>query len=146
MNDAAAGAVTKARRHFWVIGVLALLWYTLGAFTIQLAEIGQLPGIRADEVAYYAARPLWLKISTGFATYGSLLGAILLLARRRWAMPIFTLALWVILLNNAVELWNGTSRVYANTGAAVVTCIIVAIAVFMVWYSRRMQKRGSKIV
>jgi len=136
----AAGA--KAPWHFWAIGVLALLWYASGAWTIQMAQLGRLEGLSSDEAAYYAAKPVWLVGTTAIATYGSLLGAILLLARRGSAAPVFAIALAFILLNNAIELSNGTSRVYANNAAAVVTTIIALIALFMVWYSRAMQRRG----
>ncbi len=143
MNDLQTGmAITKAPWHFWVIGVLAALWYLSGAVTIQLAEIGRLPDIKPDEAAYYAAKPLWLSITTGIATYGSLLASILLLMRRASAVAVFSVALGFILLNDAIELSNGTSRVYANDLAAMVTGIIAAVAAFMMVYARAMRKRG----
>src|SRR5690349_9603455 len=129
MNDLQAGtAMTKTPWHFWVIGALAALWYISGAVTIQLAELGQLPDLKPDEAAYYAAKPMWLSIATGIGTYGSVLASILLLMRKRLAVMVFAIALVLILLNNAYELSNGTSRVYANDLAAMVTGIIAVIA------------------
>jgi hypothetical protein len=136
------GETVKAPWHFWVIGVIALLWYASGAYTIQMAELGQLPGLQPDEAAYYAAKPMWQSIVTGIGTYGSVLASILLLMRRRSATLVFAVALALILLIDVYELSNGTSRVYANNAAAIVTGIIAVIAAFMVWYSRAMQRRG----
>lgn len=128
--------------HFWAIAVLALLWYASGAYTTQMAQLGRLDGISPGEVAYYAAKPAWLVATTALATYGSLVGAALLLLRRQLAVPVFRIAFAAILFNTAVELANGTSRAYANNVAAVVTVIIVAIAAFMVFYARAMRTRG----
>jgi len=141
MNEAQSGAA-KTPWHFWVIGVLALLWYISGAYVIQMAEIGQLPDIKPDEAAYYAAKPMWLSLTTAIATYGSVLASILLLLRKAAAVPVFALALAFILLNDGIELARGTSRVYANSGAAIVTGIIAVIAVFMVWYAWKIKQKG----
>jgi hypothetical protein len=62
-------ACGKAPWHFWVIGGLALLWYVSGAVTIQLAQLGRLPGLDAGEAAYYAAKPAWKIVLTAVGTY-----------------------------------------------------------------------------
>jgi hypothetical protein len=141
MQDASA-ARGRAPWHLWVVGGLALLWYVSGAVTIQLAQLGQLPGLDAGELAYYAAKPAWKVALTAVSTYGSVLAALLLLMRRKASVALFALMLAAILLGNAVELADGTSRAYANNAAAIATAVIVAIAVFMVWYARAMQRRG----
>lgn len=128
--------------HLWVVGVVALLWYALGAATIQLAQLALLPGLDAGEIAYYAAKPLWLVVFTAVATYGAVLGSILLLLRSKGADPFFALSVFSILISNAVELLNGTSRAYANDGAAIVT-LIVACTGLAVWiYAYAMARIG----
>lgn len=134
--------LSQARWHLWVIGGLALLWYLSGAVTIQLAQLGRLPGIEAGEAAYYAAKPAWKVAVTALSTYGSVLATIFLLMRRKASVALFALVLAAILLGNAAELMDGTSRVYANNGAAIATVFIVAIALFMTWYACAMQRRG----
>ena len=136
------GERAKAPWHFWAIGVLALLWYASGAITIQLAQIGQLPSLTPDEAAYYAAKPTWLVVTTAIATYGSVLAALLMLLRMKAAVATYALAVAFIGLNNGIELANGTSRALANGTAAAVTAIILAIALFMVWYSWTMRQKG----
>ena len=136
------GETVKAPWHLWVVGVLALIWYVLGAFVIQRAQLGLSPEMPADEVAYYAAQPLWFKVVTGVSTYGSVLASILLLARKRAASLLFAIALVTIAITDVFDLANGTSRAYANNAAAVVTGIIALIALLMVVYSRAMVRRG----
>jgi mannose/fructose/N-acetylgalactosamine-specific phosphotransferase system component IID len=125
-----------------MVGGLAVLWYVSGAYTIQMAQLGLLPDLAPDEAAYYAAKPIWFEIATGIATYGSLLGAILLLLRRRFAVRLFGVALAFIVFTNAIEFADGTSRSYVNTGAATVNAIIAATAVLMVFYALAMRRRG----
>lgn len=128
--------------HLWVVGGLALLWYALGAFTIQMAQIGRLPGLEADEIAYYAVKPALLIVVTAIGTYGSVLAAVLLLLRHRGAVPLFAVALAAILLGDAIELIDGSSRAYANPGAALVTAIVAVLAVAMLLYAQAMRRRA----
>lgn len=118
-----------------------MLWYLSGAVTIQLAQLGKLPGIEPDEVAYYAAKPAWLVILTALGTYGSLVASVLLLLRHRAATAVFAMALMAILLADVAELADGTSRAYANAGAATVTVVVALGGIGMLLYSRAMQRR-----
>ncbi len=132
----------KTPWHLWVVGTAAFLWYAMGAATIQLAQLAMLPGLDAGEIAYYAAKPVWLVAATAIGTYGSVLGSILLLLRSRAADVVFGLSLAGILAGNIVELVNGTSRAYANEGAALVT-LIVAVGALAVWcYAYAMVRAG----
>ena len=54
-----AGVTARTPWHIWVVGILALLWNASGAYTIMSAQAGRLPGLDADEAAYYAAQPNW---------------------------------------------------------------------------------------
>jgi hypothetical protein len=128
--------------HLWVVAILTLLWNGSGAVTIMLAQAGRLPGIRADEAAYYAAQPLWLVILTDIATLAPVAAGIALLLRSQAAVWLFALSLVLIVVNNAYELVAGTSRALVNQGALIVTAIIVMIAVLQLVYSNAMKKRG----
>jgi hypothetical protein len=134
-------ARTKAPWHLWVIGVLSLLWYASGAYVLLQAQYGSYP-MPADEMAYYAARPVWLELLTDLSLATTIGGSIALLLRSRYACELFTVAAVVIISTNLLELVQGTSRVYANSAAAVVTCVIVIWVVLNVVYSHAMRRRG----
>jgi hypothetical protein len=138
----ASAARGKAPWHLWVIGGLALLWYVSGAVTIQLAQLGRLPGIDVGEAAYYAAKPAWKVVLTAVGTYGSVLATLLLLMHRKASVTLFAIMLAIVLVGSAIELADGTSRAYANAGAAIATAVIAASVAFMAWYARAMQRRG----
>jgi len=140
--SATAAVVSKTPWHVWVVGVLVILWNGSGAFTIMSAQAGMLPNISADEAAYYAAQPLWLVISTDIALISAIAAGVALLLRSRAAVWLFALSLAAILLNDSYELINGTSRMFANQRALIVTCIILVLAILELVYARAMAKRG----
>lgn len=143
MGDAARGARTsKAPWHVWAVGVLSLLWDGSGAYTIMKAQAGLLPGISADEAAYYAAQPMWFAIVTDIALVSAIVGAAFLLLRSRRAVWLFGLSLAAILVTHCYDLAMGTSRAFANSAAMIVTIIILVLAVLQLLYASAMLKRG----
>src|SRR6188508_85887 len=96
--------------HLWMVGILALLWNAAGAYSIALAQAGRLPNPEPDELAYYAAQPMWLVVVTDIALVAAIGGTLGLLLRRRAAVGIFALSLGAIVVTNGSELAAGTSR------------------------------------
>lgn len=132
----------KAPWHLWVIGVLALIWYVAGSYTIIMAQAGLLAGVSAEEAAYYAAQPFWFKAATDVANLAAVVGSALLLMRGRKAVRAFALSLIAIVVTHVYDIAEGTSRSFANQGAMIVNLIILVIAVAVLLYASAMQKRG----
>ena len=132
----------KTPRHLWVVGILALLWYGSGAYTIVMAQTCRLPDLTADEAAYYAAQPLWFVVATDIALFAGLAPAMALLLRSRTATWLFALSLIAIVVTNVYDIAAATSRVLVSQGALIVTIIIAVIAVLALVYAWAMQKRA----
>jgi hypothetical protein len=128
--------------HVWVVAAVTLLWNGSGAVTILMAQAGRLPGISADEAAYYAAQPWWVVVSTDVATLAPVAAALALLLRSRLAVWLFAVSLALIIVNDVYDLVGGTSRALANQGALIVTIIIVVIATLQLAYALAMKKRS----
>ena len=128
--------------HLWAVAGLAVLWNGSGAYTIMMAQAGRLPGMSADEVAYYAAQPTWFVVVTDIALLAAIAAGIALLLRSRSAVWLFALSLTAILVTNTYDLAAGTSRMLASRGALIVTCIIVLLAILELAYAWAMQKRA----
>ena len=136
-----AGVTARTPWHIWVVGILALLWNASGAYTIMSAQAGRLPGLDADEAAYYAAQPNWLTAVTDIALLSALAGAVVLLLRSKWAVELFGLSIVAIAVSAGYDLAAGTSRMYANTGALVATLVIWVLAVLQFWYAAAMRRK-----
>ncbi|MES2605614.1 MAG: hypothetical protein V4603_11810 [Pseudomonadota bacterium] len=128
--------------HVLTVAILTLLWNGSGAYTIILAQQGQLQGMRADEVEYYASQALWFVIVTDIALFAPLAAAIALILRSGAAARLFALGLGAVLITNCYDLIAGSSRALANPVAATVTGIIIVIAILQLVYAMRMKKRG----
>jgi len=76
------------------------------------------------------------------AVWGSVLGSILLLVRKGWAVPVFLVSLVCMVvtafhnfvLANGMEIMGGVGTVF--------TIAIFAIAVFLYMYSKNMRTKG----
>jgi hypothetical protein len=133
---------TRTPWHVWVVGILALLWNAGGAYTIMSAQAGTMPDLPKDELAYYAAQPLWFVAVTDVALVGGVLGAIALLMRSKWAVALFAVSLFAIVVTNGYDIGVGTSRMMTNTTTIVVTVTIWVLAVVQWWYATAMRKHG----
>ena len=144
MTDVAIDAGSpKAPWHLWPVGVLALLWNAAGAYTIMTAQAGRLAGVAPDEAAYYAAQPTWFVVVTDVALIAAIAAAAALLLRSRLAVPLFSISLAAIAVTAAYDLAVGTSRMYANQAALIVTIVIWLLAALQLLYAVAMRKRGA---
>src|SRR3546814_16425474 len=78
-------AIAKTPVHLWAVGVLSLLWNAVGAFDYMMTKLGNadyLSAFTPEQIAYFQGFPLWANIGWAFGVWGSVLGSILLLARK----------------------------------------------------------------
>ena len=90
----------KAPIHLWVVGLFSLLWNAMGSMdyymirTRNIEWISQTPNIAPqDMLEWVDSLPIWAQLGWGLCVWLGLAGAILLLMRRRWAVPAFALSL-----------------------------------------------------
>jgi ABC-type xylose transport system permease subunit len=129
-----------------VVGILALLWNCIGAFDYlmtQTKNAAYMSAFPPEQLKFFYGLPTWVIAAWAFAVWGGVLGSVLLLLRKRLAVPVFLVSLvgmvvttlhnW--LLSNAFELFTDTfSRVF--------TVFIIVITVALYLYARAMEKRG----
>jgi nitrate reductase gamma subunit len=130
---------------FWAISIALLLW-GLGGASIYVAYFLETPDqfAQAAESAanseayadYIANIPFWAIVIGMTAAVTRLLGAIGLLLRRAWALPLFLISvgLFLIVLYRAFVLANVASAM-SGTHIAV-ELVFVALGLFAVWFAR----------
>lgn len=135
--------------HVWLVGVLSLLWNGFGAFDfIQTTTRGEayMRAVGFDDamVAYYEAMPGWMYVPWTLGVWGVVIGSVMLLLRRRWAVPAFGLSL----LGALVSLIYGKlidpppppqPELVVMSWMPIV---ILLIAVLLFGYAFNMRKRG----
>lgn len=147
MTDEEAPARGGAPWHLWVVGVLGLLWNGFGATDFVMTMVNreawfEIMSVTADQAAMMDAMPAWTYAAWFAGTWGAFLGSLALLFRSRWAVQLF----WVSLIGLAASLVY--SYGLSDAGAAMgqqgmmMYAFITAAAVFFIWYSTSMAKRG----
>ncbi|MBU1189947.1 MAG: hypothetical protein KKC01_13035 [Gammaproteobacteria bacterium] len=145
MSVIIANASTRVPVHLWIVGVLSLLWNSVGAFdylATQLQLEFYMSQFSAAQLEYFYNIPAWAVAAWAIAVWFSVLGSLALLLRRRRALDLFVIALVAMLAStvNSFLLSDGL-QVMGNTGA-IFSAAIVVIGVLLVIYSRAMIRRG----
>lgn len=133
--------------HLWAVGIIGVLWNAFGATDFIMTLVNrdawfEMMKVSADQVALMEAMPAWTYAAWFAGTWGGLLGAVALLVRSRWALPLFGASLAGLVISLIYS--YGLSDAGASMGrdGMIMYAIITAGAVFFVWYAWVMRKRG----
>ena len=136
----------KTPWHLWVVGILALLWNSFGCVDYTMTQTRQdewfaQMGMTAAQLEYFNAMPAWTHAAWAIGVWGGALGAILLLLRRKWAMPVFVVSFlgW---LAGAVYAFALSDGMEAMGPMWPMQIVIGGACVFFIWYAWMMSKKG----
>lgn len=99
-------------------------------------------GMTPQQIAHITNTPAWGHSGYAIAVNAGVLGAIFLLLRKAWAIPMFVISLVgalvqdldAFVLRDAMEAWG--------SGAVFLPLLVVVICVVEIWYSRQAKARG----
>lgn len=139
----------KTPWHLWLVGVLSLLWNGFGAFDfIQTTTRGEAymreMGFDQVMIDYHLAMPAWIYVPWTLGVWGAVIGSVLLLLRRRWAIQAFALSLIAALVSLIYgKLIDPPPPAPAEMAAmGWMPFVILLIAVLLFGYAFNMRKRG----
>jgi hypothetical protein len=137
----------RAPTHLWLVGILALLWSAMGCYDYWMTMSGNqayLAKYPADAMAYMNALPKWTVATWAVGVWGGLAGALLLLARSRYAVWAFMLSAIGAVVGIGYQMFMTTQPASMKTGAmAAMPLVIIALCLFFLWYSYSEQKKGT---
>ena len=144
MNDSTD---QKPGMVFYVLAGVFLVWNLIGLmFYYQqmtlTPEIMQSQGLTADQMAWIEATPVWANAAYAIAVTAGVLASLLLLMRKRLAIPLYILSFVCIIiqdiesfvLRNPSDAWGG--------GAYAIPVMVFVIAIVEIWYSRSANAKG----
>lgn len=128
----------KAPVWFWIIAVLAVVWNAMGVFayisdaTMSAETLAKYP---PAEQTLIEARPSWIFGVYAIAVFAGLVGAIFLLAKKSWAVPLFVVSLAAVVVQMSYIVFGMNLVGALGLSAALMPTVILIIAAFLVWWS-----------
>lgn len=140
-------ASTKTPWHLWVIGIVSLLWNSVGALDFTMTQANNeayLKALTPEQLAYFHGIPFWVVLAWAVGTWGSTLGSLLLLFRKRLAVHLFLAAVVGAVLTDVYTylLSDGMKVMHGGAGMVVFSAVIVVIVGLLLIYARAMRRRG----
>lgn len=138
---------TKPTTAFWIIASVLAVWNLIGLMfyyqqsTLTPEKMQEL-GLTMQQIAHITNTPAWGHSGYAIAVNAGLLGAILMLLRKAWAVPLFVLSLVgalvqdldAFLLRDAMEAWG--------PGAWYLPAFVIVVCVFEIGYSLQAKATG----
>ena len=150
VEQSSAPAMT-APKSVYIIGVLALLWNAVGCYDYLMTRMRDtdylakmMPTVDPNAMlAWIDGFPVWAQFGWGLGVWGGLIGAVLLLARSRWAVLALGLSLGGAVLGLGYQIvaappLAGAEGVMVEAMPYVI--ILIALALFL--YARAMRAKG----
>ena len=144
-------ALTTPSISFWVVSIALLLW-GLGGASIYVAYFVETPqefALTAEAAEnrqayadYISNIPAWAIAVGIIAAATRLFGAIALLMRRDWALPLYSISVlfFLVALFRAFVLANVASVMSASHIA--VEFVFLTLSIFAVWFTRVNKIKG----
>ena len=85
---------------FWVISIIAMLWYLMdiSAFFMRVLMTDDvIKAMPENQQHLYRKMPLWVNIVFAGEVFGGALGCVGLLLRKKWALPLFVVSILGVL-------------------------------------------------
>jgi len=146
MNDPGPASQPATQWHLWVIGAMALLWNSMGAYDYLMTETrnsSYMSAFTPAQLAYFYGFPAWVIATWALSVWGGVLGSMALLLRRRWAVPVLALSLATLVatfFHNFI-LSNG-GAVMGGAGGLIFIAAIFLVAVALLIYAHRLARKG----
>ena len=140
-----------APKSVYVVGALALLWNAVGCYDYLMTRMRDtdylakmMPTVDPNAMlAWIDGFPVWAQFGWGLGVWGGLIGAVLLLARSRWAVLALGLSLGGAVLGLGYQIVAAPSLAGAEgvmVEAMPFVIILIALALFL--YARAMRAKG----
>ena len=132
-------------RGFWIIAIVALLWNLAGDFAWYSQSHADLAAMaKTDPVTarIWQAMPGWAWAAYAVATWSGTAGAIALLARHRFAVPLFALSLLCVIIQFGWSFLGTDLLATKGPTTLVFPALIALIALAETLWSRRQVAAG----
>lgn len=146
MSESQTASSGRTPWHLWVVGIFAVLWNAMGAFDYLMTQTqneGYMAQFTPEQLEYFYGFPAWVVAFWAIAVWGGVLGAVLLLLRKRLAAGVFLVSFLSMVVTTVYNfgLSNGL-EVMGDPFALFFSGLIFVFALLLYLYARAMTNRG----
>jgi hypothetical protein len=138
-------SLNKPSASFWVIAAVALIWNLFGVFqllgmtVLKDAVLAEMP---TESAAIVLGLPAWYNYVFALAVFPAVLASLLLLLRRRLAIPLFGLSLLALLVQFGYWIFGTSVMEVEGAQAIIMPIIVIGVGVFLYYYSKGAAQKG----
>ncbi|MEL7318967.1 MAG: hypothetical protein AAFN04_10060 [Pseudomonadota bacterium] len=135
------GERPRAPWHLWAVGVLTLLWNSIGGFSYTMTRLGKLAdlGMGEAEIAFFASYSPIANAFWALGVWGAIACSLLILLRSRFAFHAIVAAIIGLIGSNYFQY---TADVPESLQSAVLPILIWSTTVFLLFYTRSQSQTG----
>ncbi len=122
--------------------IASVLWMLLGCASYLYQVTLDPLTLPVEQRAMIEAAPTWMWAAFAVAVWVGLLGAVLLLLRRRIAVPLLGVSLLAVLVQFSAYLLHPPLREAMRSDQLLVPLVIVAVTWTIFWFAYHSQRRG----
>jgi hypothetical protein len=132
-------------KSFRPISIVLLLWSLMGIaaylsqVTMSTAELAKTDPYQAH---MFEQMPKWAWAAYAIAVWSELLGAIALLLKRKWAVPLFLISLVAVVVQFSYAFTMTDLLTVKGWGAAIFPAVIAIIGIGQWLFARAAQAKG----
>ena len=137
---------TRTPVHLWIVAALATIWNAFGCFDYLMTQTRNeqyLAHFTDPQRAYFDSFPIWMEAVWALGVWGGLAGALLLLARSRFAVLAFAVSLAGLAVSTLYQYVLSTPPPDMMMGGMIAMNLAIwAVAIGLLVYAVRMRKAG----
>lgn len=140
-----SGERTRTPAHFWIVGVLALLWNTMGAWDYVATQFkiqAYMSHFTAQQLDYFNSFPAWAVAGWAFGVWGAFVGSIALLLRKRCALWCFLVSIAGLVVTTLYNFGMSNGAEIMGAGGVIFSIVIWIVAVLLAVYAWRQRENG----
>ncbi len=127
---------------YMIAAIASLLFMALGCAMYVMHVTADPESIPLDQRAAYAAEPLWATAANAVAVWVGLLGAVMLVLRRKLAQPLLLVSVIAVLVWLAGLILVPGLREAISANDLAVAVVVAAITWTIFWFARHSRQRG----
>lgn len=132
--------------YFWLIAILIFIWNLLGVIHYlnsvnATVESLVAPGMTIEQAEFFLNVPSYFFAVFALGVWSGILGAVLLLLRKVWAVQVFLFSAVTVIVSFVLDAVHGSFSVL-GASYMVIMIVVLILALFAAWYSKRMKACG----